>query len=236
MRLRWFVETGVPFAVERKLEISYTPSTAERDFLELRPTTRYVFTGLANPVPATDIIVFEDDLPSSYARTQGSVGNKFATDPQEDPVVKAKDRIVEVERGKETIRREPPEFPDPRIKEVEIREREDVVRRKLVVENEGSDPVVSLEVRLVSTRDVRFVEASPAPDASEPPEYSWKFQVPAEGATTLELKLKTLVKKTFRIEREREREAGGPPESVAVQRARGPQINASVEQQWDEEM
>ncbi|MHA1733138.1 MAG: hypothetical protein ACTSU5_14415 [Promethearchaeota archaeon] len=201
LRLRWFTLEGVPFLTERKLELSYDPSSAEENLHEYTPDFAYTFTGVEKEIPASDIIIFEDELPTTYARTQGSRGKKFSTDPQPDPFVRVKDRIVELKKGKETIKREPPEYPDPRVKEVELRERDDEITRKLTFENEGLEPAGNCEFKFISTKDVRFVESVPSPTAKEPPEYAWRFEVPPEATFSVELRLTTHVRKTFKIEK-----------------------------------
>ncbi|MHA1733140.1 MAG: hypothetical protein ACTSU5_14425 [Promethearchaeota archaeon] len=203
-RLKWFELKDVPFRVEWKLEVIYYPSNVEDNAREYTPKFHYVFLEVARDLPQSDIIIFQDELPTAYARTSGTRGNKFATEPQDDPSVSVTDRIVELVKGKEKITREPPAYPDPRVKEIEVREREDVVKRKLTFKNDDPEGVEVVEFKLVETKDVRYIGATPAPTSQDKPEYTWTFPIEGEGTYAIELELKTLLRKTFEIERERE--------------------------------
>lgn len=203
VRVKWFAQENVEYTIEHLLELSYSTYTVEQNEHDHTVQFKYVFTNMDAEVPATDIIVFQSGLPTAYARTAGTRGAKFATDLQEDPDVEVKDRIVELTQGKDKITREPPEYPDPRIKEIEIREREDKVKRKILIKNTGINALGHVELKLVETKDVRYVGASPEPNKAEAPEYTWIFQVPAEQSVALDLEFTSRVRKTFKIERER---------------------------------
>ena len=203
VRIQWFNLKEVPFSIERKLEISYSTSSVESNINNYTPNIQYVFTQVANTtIPYSDIIVFENNLPTTYAKTTGSKGNKFSTEPQSDPIVTVADRIVELEKGKENISREPPTFPNPRIKEIEIREREDTVKRKISFKNDSNDKIDHLEFKLVETKDVRFVSSTPEAMKKDPPEYSWTFSIEPESTYSIELRFQTHIRKTFEIEKE----------------------------------
>ncbi len=201
-RLKWFELANIPFRVERKLEVTYNTSSVESNLHTHTPTFEYVFTEVTKDLPSSEIIIFENQLPTAYARTNGTRGSKFSTQPQPDPILAVKDRIVELTQGKESIKREPPEYPDPRIKEVEIRERTDDIKRKLAFVNESPESIDHMTFKFIATKEVRFISATPAPTTTEPPEYSWTFVIPPEGTYSIELDLKTFVRKTFNIERE----------------------------------
>ncbi|MBD3226928.1 MAG: hypothetical protein GF329_01970, partial [Candidatus Lokiarchaeota archaeon] len=172
VRLKWFEVKDINFQIKRKLEVSYSINTVENNVNTHTPKMEYIFKDVNNKnIPSSDIIIFENELPATYARTSGSKGNKFTTDPEIDPVVRVIDRIVELKKGKENISREPPEYPDMRIKEIEIREREDSLKRKLTFKNETDDKIEYLEFKFMETKNVRFVNSNPEPINRDPPEY-----------------------------------------------------------------
>ena len=203
VRIRWFDLKNVSFSVERKLEISYSTSSVENNINNYTPSFQYNFTEVANTqIPQSDIIIFENSLPSTYAMTVGSKGNKFSTDLQNDPIVVVTDRIIELVKGKENITREPPAYPNPRIKEIEVREREDSVSRKIMFKNDSNEKIDHFELKLVETKDVRFSTAAPPATKSDPPEYIWTFSIEPESTYAIELKFQTHIRKTFEIEKE----------------------------------
>lgn len=203
VRIKWFDLANTPFSIERKLEISYSTSSVENNVNNYTPSFQYNFIDIKQTqIPRSDIIIFEDNLPSTYALTLGSKGNKFSTDPQNDPIVVVTDRIIELAKGKENISREPPTYPNPRIKEIEIRERQDHVRRKISFKNDSSEKIEHFELKLVETKDVRFLEATPEAIKKDPPEYSWTFSIEPEATYSIEMKFQTQIRKTFEIEKE----------------------------------
>ncbi len=204
VRLQWFSVEKISYREERKLEVTYSPYSVEQNSHTYTPEYQYVFSNFPKDLPQSEIIIFQNELPTTYAWTPGTKGNKFITDPQEDPDVSVTDRIIELTQGKEKITREPPEYPDPRIKEVEIREREDTVLRKISFKNESPQKIEQVEFKLVETKDVRFVKGNPPPSTEDKPEYTWRFPVEGEGTVQVELELKTQIRKTFNIERERD--------------------------------
>jgi hypothetical protein len=203
VRIKWFDLSNVPYLVERKLEISYSTTSVESNINNYTPELQYVFTQVDTAtIPSSDIIIFENNLPATYATTVGSKGNKFTTEPQSDPIVIVTDRIVELVKGKENISREPPAYPNPRIKEIEVRERDDTVNRKITFKNDSSETIDHFEFKLVETRDVRFGTANPEAMKSDPPEYTWTFSIEPESTYAIELKFQTHIRKTFEIEKE----------------------------------
>ncbi len=203
IRIKWFELKEVPFAIERKLEISYSPSSVENNINNYTPSFQYLFQNInQTQIPQSDIIIFENNLPTTYAKTVGSKGNKFSTELQTDPVVLITDRIIELIKGKDKISREPPEYPNPRIKEIEIREREDVIKRKISFKNDSNDEIEHFELKLVETKEVRFTNANPEPSKKDPPEYTWTFSIDPESTYSIELQFQTHLRKTFEIEKE----------------------------------
>ena len=93
IRLKWFELKDISFEIKRKLEISYSTSSVENNINSYSPLMEYNFKG-GNDIPRSDIIIFENELPAAYAKTLGSKGNKFSTEPQLDSIVITKDRIV----------------------------------------------------------------------------------------------------------------------------------------------
>ncbi|HUX98183.1 MAG TPA: hypothetical protein VMV49_01395 [Candidatus Deferrimicrobium sp.] len=203
VRIKWFDLKDIPFLIERKLEISYSTSSVEDNVNTYTLSFQYFFKEVENTqIPLSDIIIFENSLPATYAKTAGSKGNKFFTEPQSDSIVLVTDRIVELIKGKEDITREPPTYPNPRIKEIEVREREDTVKRKITFKNELNEQIEHVELKLVETKDVRFLDANPAPLKKDPPEYIWTFSIDPETTYSIELKIHTHIRKTFEIEKE----------------------------------
>ncbi|TFF85236.1 MAG: hypothetical protein EU551_04440 [Promethearchaeota archaeon] len=201
IRLKWFELKDISFEIKRKLEISYSTSTVENNINNFSPLMEYNFKG-GKDIPQSDIIIFENGLPAAYAKTVGSKGDKFSTEPQLDPIVNIKDRIVELSKGKETISREPPTYPNPRVKEIEIRDREDSIKRKITFENDSTERIEFFELKLIETKDVRFTNSSPEPNKRDPPEYLWNFSINPEEAFSIELEFQTHIRKTFEIEKE----------------------------------
>ena len=202
IRLKWFELKNVSFYLMRKLEISFSTSSVENNINHYTPLLEYIFKGVDKEVPKSDLIIFEDGLPSSYAKTVGLIGNKFSTEPQMDPVIIITDRIVELIKGKEDISREPPAYPNPRIKEIEVREREDSIKRKLTIKNDSSEIIDPFELKLVETKDVRFIRSNPDPMKKDPPEYTWEFSIQPESNYTIEIQFQTHIRKTFEIEKD----------------------------------
>lgn len=202
VRIKWFDLKDVPYSIERKLEISYSTSGVENNMNNYTPSFQYNFTEANAQIPQSDIIIFENSLPATYAQTVGSKGKKFSTDLQSDPIVVVTDRIVELVKGKENITREPPAYPNPRIKEIEVREREDIVSRKISFKNDSDEKIEHFELKLVETKDVRFSMANPPATKSDPPEYLWTFSIEPEATYAIELKFQTHIRKTFEIEKE----------------------------------
>ncbi len=203
VRIKWFDLKDVAYSIERKLEISYSTGSVENNINNYTPSFQYNFTEVANTqIPQSDIIIFENSLPATYAMTVGSKGNKFSTDLQSDPIVLVTDRIVELVKGKENITREPPAYPNPRIKEIEVREREDNVSRKISFKNDSDEKIEHFELKLVETKDVRFSSSTPPAVKSDPPEYLWTFSIEPESTYAIELKFQTHIRKTFEIEKE----------------------------------
>ena len=203
IRIKWFDLNELPFSLERKLEITYSTSSVEENVNNYTPNFQYFFKEVANTqIPLSDIIIFENNLPATYAKTVGYKGNKFSTEPQSDSIVLVTDRIVELIKGKEIIAREPPSYPNPRIKEIEVREREDTVKRKLSFKNDSNEPIEHVELKLVETKDVRFMDSNPAPLNKDSPEYIWTFPIDPEASYSIELKFHTHIRKTFEIEKE----------------------------------
>jgi len=214
IQLKWFELKEIPYSIERKLEISYSPDSVENNINNYTPSFLYLFKNINTvQIPQSDIILFENNLPTIYAKTVGIKGNKFSTDLQNDPIILTTDRIIELIKGKEKILREPPEYPNPRIKEIEIREREDIIKRKISFKNDSDDKIEQFELKLVETKEVRFINANPEPSKKDPPEYLWTFSIDPETTYSIELQFQTYLRKTFEIEKEPSR----PPDKSLAQ-------------------
>jgi len=164
-----------------------------------------VFQDVPKQVPASQIIIFDKGLglPQSYSKTAGSVGSRLSTEWQDDLDLEITDRLVAYDTGKEMIKVEPPPpHLRNRLKEIEIRERDDLVTRKLVVKNLTARPIEQFEVKLFENKDIRFERSKVEPGKRDPPEYTWPIDVPADATASIEFTLKLHVTKTFEIEKD----------------------------------
>jgi hypothetical protein len=218
IRLKWFDLKDIDYKTEYKIDLSYTSHSVEENLRNHTAYSKYIFFHVEQEVPQSDIIIFEKDLPASYAKTAGSKGNKFSTESKSDPSLTVKDRIVELQKGKEKITRQPPSYPSSRIKEIEVRERKDTVKRKIIFENETNDKKEHIECKFVETKDVRFTSSNPKVSKKDPPEYCWTFEIEPEGSYVIEIELEVHIIQSFEIEKEQ------PPKSVS---------NASLSQVGD---
>jgi hypothetical protein len=214
VRLAWFKLDNVKFQNDRKVELLYAESNLEQDAISRSGTFQIVFQDVPKQVPASQIIIFDKalGLPQSYSKTSGSVGSRLSTDWQDDLDVEMTDRLVNYETGKETIKIEPPPpHLRSRLKEIEIRERDDIVTRKLVVKNLTARLIESLQVKLYESKDIRFEKSKIEPSKRDPPEYTWLINVQPDASSTVEFTLKLHVTKTFEIEKELPSGVARPP-------------------------
>ena len=123
IRLEWFTVQNVPFEIDREVEVKYTVTSAQSNKINHVGKLKYIFKNLTKDIPQTDLILLEQGLPTLFTKTLGSVAGKLSSEKQSDSSTKITDLLIKVDRGKEEIKREPPEFPDPRIKEIETRTR-----------------------------------------------------------------------------------------------------------------
>lgn len=199
VRLKWFDIDNIPFKIENKIEIIYSSGNVEQNLIKRTIDFQYIFNEINSEIPQSDIIIFQNDLPANYAKTNGSKGNKFLTEPQENTVVVVNDRIVEVKKGKEKITHQPPKYPDTRIKEIKIVERIDKVKRKVTFKNESNEKIDYLEVKLIETKDIRFVKSNLEPKEKDAPEYTWGMSIEPESSVSIEFELSNHVIKTYEI-------------------------------------
>ena len=201
VRLKWFDIDDIPFKVENKIEIIYTSGNVEQNLIRHSVDFQYIFTELDSEIPQSDIIIFQNDLPANYAKTNGSKGNKFLTEPQQNTLLTVNDRILEVKNGKEKISHQPPKYPDARIKEIKIVERIDKVKRKVSFKNEANEKIEYLELKLIETKDIRFVKSNTEPKEKDAPEYTWVISIEPESTVSIEFELTNHVIETFEIEK-----------------------------------
>ncbi|NMC05112.1 MAG: hypothetical protein GYA24_07875 [Candidatus Lokiarchaeota archaeon] len=205
VRLAWFKIENIKFQHDRKVELSYYPSNLQQDTIGRSGTFQIVFQDVSKQVPSSQIIIFDKalGLPQSYSKTPGSVGSRLSTEWQTDLDVELTDRLVSYDTGKETIKVEPPPpHLRNRLKEIEIRESDDIVTRKLIVKNLTACPIEGLQVKLYENKDIRFERSKVEPSKKDPPEYTWLVNVQADATSTIEFTLKRHVTKTFEIEKE----------------------------------
>nr|MDO8087363.1 hypothetical protein [Candidatus Sigynarchaeum springense] len=206
VRLVWFKAENIKFQHDRKVELAYSQSNLQQDTISRTGTFQIVFQDVPKQVPTSQIIIFDKSLgglPQSYSKTSGSVGSKLSTDWQDDLEVEITDRLVSYDTGKEAIKIEPPPpHLRSRLKEIEIRERDDIVTRKLVVKNLTARAIDGFQVKLYENKDIRFEKSRIEPAKKDPPEYTWLVNVPADASSTVEFTLKLHMTKTFEIEKE----------------------------------
>ncbi|MHA1298565.1 MAG: hypothetical protein ACTSO9_03880 [Candidatus Helarchaeota archaeon] len=202
VRLEWFKFENVPFEINRESEVKYNVNSAQMDKLTHSTKIQYIFNNLNKDIPQTDLIILEQGLPTMYSRTPGSVAGKLASEKQIDTSLEINDLLVKVDRGKEEIKREPPEHPDPRIKEIETRTRKDLIQRKITIKNISNKRVEKLKLKYIEVKEVRYDSSIPEPDKKDLPEYIWEVSLDPDQSVSVEIKVIVEIIKTFRIEKE----------------------------------
>ncbi len=202
IRLRWFEMSNIPFEIDRELEFSYNLSTVQNDKITYNPNYWYVFKEVNKEIPGTEIILLQKGLPILFTRTVGSIANKFSTNKQNDSTISINDQIIKIEKGKEEIKREPLQYPDPKIKEMEIRTRIDTIIRKLTFKNESDKKISGLKVKFIEVKDVRYSSSKQELYESDPPEYIWSIDIEPDSSKSLEITLIVEIVKTFKIEKD----------------------------------
>ncbi|MBD3189663.1 MAG: hypothetical protein GF308_03420 [Candidatus Heimdallarchaeota archaeon] len=203
VRLQWFEQEKVPFSLKYSLGHSYYSTTVMTN--ELRPQIfqQYVFSGLETPIPSTNIILFEEGLPQSYLKTTGSIGKKFSTLETVSSDLTVIDRIIKVDQGDEKITKKPVSPHEAnKYKELQIHERQDKISRKITIKNETIRPIKELEVTFIENKEIRFLKSNPPAHESDPPEYTWKLEIPAEESVIIELTIEYYFKHVYKIEKE----------------------------------
>jgi len=206
VRLAWFKAEGINFQYDRKVELSYSQSNLQQDTIARRGTFQIIFQDVPKQVPESQIIIFDKNLgglPQSYSKTTGSVGSRLSTEWTDDLDVEITDRLVSYNEGKEKIKKEPPP-PQlrSRLKEIEIRERDDLVTRKIVVKNLTARLIEGFKIMLFENKDIRFENSPVEIFKQDPPEYTWLLDVSADSMSSIEFTVKIHTVKTFEIEKE----------------------------------
>ncbi len=205
VRLMWFKVDNLKFQSDRKTEFMYTTYDAQQATINRTAQFQYVFTDVPKQVPASQIVIFDKalGLPQAYGQTSGSVGSRLSTTWETESELEIVDRLVSYMEGKEVIKVEPPP-PNlrQRLKEIEIREREDTVIRKITLKNLSEREMKDVQLHLIENKEVRFQSSKTELFKKDPPEMIWKVAVPADGTTSVEFTLKIQLIKTFEIERE----------------------------------
>lgn len=194
-RLPWFKEK-CQVEVERDVEISYYMASMERDFNSHTTQRRYIFN-LANEreIPSSDVILMSVGMPFLNIRTQGNIGQKLPTVRITDPTILVEDRIMEREKGRETVTIEDTPYPD---KIQETRVREDVISRKITLKNElGKD--ASVKVRITESADIQLVSMSPDATTIDKPHYFWQITVPKDADTHIQCKYRIRIEKVRQL-------------------------------------
>ncbi|MHA1683568.1 MAG: hypothetical protein ACTSUE_21700 [Promethearchaeota archaeon] len=201
VRINWFQQEGVPFSIKREVEFSYDANQVLYDTLHHITNMKYVFSGLRNSIPSTNIIIFDGNLPQGYLNTQGCIGDTLSTGQVVDGDVTIVDRIVKVIQGEEKIITKPvAPHEKHQFKEIQVHEREDIIKRKITVKNDNDKVIEKLNLQFIEKKDISFQDSSVPPDVKDPPEYTWKVDVPGLGSVSIEITLKQHVKNTYKIE------------------------------------
>jgi hypothetical protein len=203
IRLKWFKIQNVPYEIKREIEIKYNVSSAQYDAVNHLVKFQYIFKNLTKDIPQTDLILLEQGLPTLFSKTPGSVAGKLTSEKQNDTSVKITDQLVKIDRGKEEIKREPPEFPDPNIKEIETRKRTDVIQRKISVKNESNKRIDDLKIKFIEVKQVRYNSSNPEPEKIDKPEYMWSLSLNPDESGSIEVTVAVEIVKTFNIEKEK---------------------------------
>ncbi len=205
VRLMWFKVENLKFQSDRKTEFMYNTYDAQQATINRSAQFQYVFTDVPKQVPASQIVIFDKTLglPQAYGQTSGSVGSRLSTTWETESELEIVDRLVSYTEGKEVIKVEPPP-PNmrQRLKEIEIREREDTVIRKITLKNLTEREMKDVQLHFIENKEVRFQASKTELFKKDPPEMIWKVTVPADGTTSVEFTLKIQLTKTFEIERE----------------------------------
>ncbi|MFX0101844.1 MAG: hypothetical protein ACFFCS_19925 [Candidatus Hodarchaeota archaeon] len=219
VRLNWFKQEKIPFVIKRRTSISYSTSSVSYNDQSQDIYMQYEFSGLEKPIPSTSIIIFQNELPQSYLHTSGSIGKKILTDEINDTDITVKDRIVKMEQGEEKITTKPVQPHETHIyKEIQIHERLDTIKRKILFKNESANLIKNLEVTFLENKEVSFKESTPAPEKSDPPEYEWNLEIPADGSVSIEITMEVAVKSTYKIERPDRIQPSQPRSARRIQR------------------
>lgn len=203
IRLKWFKVENIPYDVEQEVEIWYSVSAAQYDNVTHKGKFQYIFKNLTKDIVGSDLILLEQGLPTHFSKTAGSVAGKLTSEKQVDTSVKITDRLVKVDRGKEEIKREPPEYPDPNIKEIETRKRTDVIQRKITVKNESNKKIESFKIKITEGKEVRYNSSTPEPEKIDKPEYTWSLALDPDQSGSIEVTISVEIVKTFKIEKEK---------------------------------
>ncbi len=224
----WFKVEALKFQADRKLDFTYGSYEAQQATINRSGQFQYVFTDVPKQVPASQIVIFDKTLglPQAYSQTSGSVGSRLSTTWETESELEIVDRLVSYAEGKERIKIEPPP-PNlrQRLKEIEIREREDTVIRKITLKNLTEREMREVQLHFIENKEVRFDSSKIELFKKDPPEMIWKVSVPADGLTAVEFTLKIQLIKTFEIEREptkKDRENEDQPTPAAPQQYRKP--------------
>jgi hypothetical protein len=231
VRLNWLKLENIKFTRVRTAEWSYSLGNVAENQRNINVQMQFLFNSIMQPVPQTNIIIFEHDLPQSYTKTEGTIGDKFLTEKTADMDVKITDRIVKLEQGEEKITTKPVlPHETTQYKEIQIHERTDKILRKLTLKNESAQAVQKLELIFIENKEIRFLQSNPAPTVKDPPEYRWIVQIPPDGTITIELALESYSKITYKIERDKVKTA-----NIALQRIQA-NIPSPEENDFDNNM
>lgn len=207
VRLNWFKQERVPFTLKRRVEWSYGQNNVQIAKDTHYVTFQYVFENLVKTIPATNIILFDGDLPQAYLETQGSIGKKFMTNEMEESNLECRDLIVKMDKGEEKVTTKPvPVHEAHRYSEIQIHERMDKIIRKISLKNVTNRAMKNVEVNFVDNQTVRFVRSAPEPKKVDKPEYYWFVDIPPEETVSVEIHLELYTKQTYKIEKTKDKE------------------------------
>jgi len=217
VRLGWLKLDNVKFNKLRTANWNYNLNTVEQDQTTISMYMQYSFLNINQAVPKTNIISFEQELPQSYTKTEGSIGDKFLTEKTYDTDITIMDRIVKVEQGEEKITTKPVlPHETQQYKEIQIHERTDKVYRKITFKNETAQVISNIEGNFIENKEIRFISSNPNPSKKDAPEYKWNLSIPADASISIELVLETYTKNTYKIERDKPKPSFRGPEMPSM--------------------
>lgn len=189
-----FVDSVAQLKVLWRCRVEYRPHNA-RDTLTWAVRTRYVLSGLRcdHSIPSSQLILMEQGIPLAITQTVASaVKDRFQSEEMDDPFVVIIDKLAGLKKS------EPRE--NRLGKGLLERSWVETIERSLRIENKTGKPV-SLSITVVDhpAEELEFASATPEPNRSAPPEYTFDLELAVDQEFTLKVALKQARKETIRV-------------------------------------